>query len=83
MFLGTIHMSIPSHITLALIIIQKCPFFDLEKSRRALAFACGALVYVSIIYNFTEVFTSSSKQKNLKTLYQSNNYNPFPNADAF
>ena len=41
MFLGTISMSLPCHISLALFIIQECPFFG-----RALAFLpCGALVW--------------------------------------
>ena len=44
MFIRTVRMYIPSHVTLALVIIKKCPFSDLEKSRRELAFACGALV---------------------------------------
>ena len=44
MFIRIIRMIIPSHITRALITIQECPFFELEKGRLVLVFGCGALV---------------------------------------
>ena len=60
-------MSMPSHITLALIIIQLCPFLDLEKKTSAgvrvavLLFVFRTLVFMStvgfICYNYYSMWS--------------------------
>ena len=56
MFLGTIRMSILCHITLALIIFQKCPFVD--EYWRAL---CDALVNMGSLQVYVQYIGNSAE----------------------
>ena len=53
--------SIPSHITLALIMIRLCPLFDLEKSDYRWRSLRGALLISNVI--LLNTVTQSSKSK--------------------